>query len=175
MENNEEIKEEVKKENKENKKDKKNNKEIEKLHEENASLNDKLLRVTAEMQNMRKRYEDEISRIYKYDGEKIIQKLLAVLDNFERAINMDTEDKEDEISKFLSGFKIIYSDLRSYLESIGVKEIECMKQPFNPETMEAVMTEKAEGVEAGIVIDVLQKGYTYNDKVVRHAMVMVSE
>ena len=76
MENNEEIKEEVKKENKENKKDKKNNKEIEKLHEENASLNDKLLRVTAEMQNMRKRYEDEISRIYKYDGEKIIQKLL---------------------------------------------------------------------------------------------------
>lgn len=172
MKNSEEIKDEVKKE---SKKDKKANKEIEKLVLENTSLNEKLLRVTAEMQNMRKRYDDEIARIYKYDGEGIIKKLLAVLDNFERAINMDTEDKEDEISKFLSGFKIIYSDLRSYLDSLGVKEIECMKMSFDPDTMEAVLTEHVDEVEAGIVIDVLQKGYMYNDKVIRHAMVKVSE
>jgi len=169
-----ETEENVKKE-KVPKKDKKNNKEIEKLQEEKNILNDKLLRVSAEMQNMKRRYEEEISRIYKYEGESFIKKTLGVLDNFERAINMDTDKLEDEALKFLSGFKLIYNELRKNLEDIEVTEIECLDKEFDPEMMEAVMTEAVEGKESGVVTCVMLKGYKYKDKVIRPAMVKVNE
>lgn len=146
-----------------------------KLTEENALLNDKILRLSAEMQNMRRRYEEEIARRSKYDGEEVIIKLLTVVDNFERAIKLDDSNLTDELSKFLEGFKMIYGNLKSILESMEVKEIECLKQAFDPNTMEAVLTVHEENTEPGIVLDVLQKGYTYKDKVIRHAMVRVSE
>lgn len=164
-----------KKETVKKKENKKNNKEIEKLQEENKLLNDKLLRVSAEMQNMKRRYDEEISRIYKYEGEAFIKKILNILDNFERAINMDNENQDDEVSKFLNGFKLIYNDLKKNLEETGVIEIECIDQQFNPETMEAVMTEVVEGKESGIVTCVMLKGYKYNDKIIRPAMVKVNE
>jgi len=170
----EEVKEDIKEE-KNKKKDKKNNKEIEKLREENLLLNDKLLRVSAEMQNMKRRYEDEISRIYKYEGESFIKKTLGILDNFERAINMDDNNLDDEVSKFLNGFKLIYNQLKNNLEEKGVLEINCLDEPFNPESMEAVMTEVVEGKESGVVTEVMLKGYKYNDKVIRPAMVKVNE
>ena len=173
-EKNEEIKETIKKE-KVSKKDEKKNKEIEKLQEEKNLLNDKLLRVSAEMQNMKRRYEEEISKIYKYEGESFIKKTLGVLDNFERAINMDDDNQEDEVSKFLEGFKLIYNDLKNNLEISGVKEIDCLNKEFNPEEMEAVMTETVDGINPGIVTSVMLKGYKYNDKVIRPAMVKVSE
>lgn len=160
---------------KEPKKEKKKNKEIEKLQEENNLLNDKLLRVTAEMQNIKRRYEEEISRIYRYEGESFIKKTLGILDNFERAINMDNENLEDEVSKFLNGFKLIYNELKKDLEEVGVSEIDCLDKPFNPETMEAVMTEAIEGKDSGVVTNVMLKGYIYNDKVIRPAMVKVNE
>lgn len=169
-----EVLEEIK-ETKEPKKDKKKNKELEKLQQENSSLNDKLLRVTAEMQNMKRRYEEEISRIYRYEGETFIKKTLVMLDNFERAMSMDNDNLDDEVSKFLNGFKLIYNELKKNLEETGVKEIECFNKPFDPETMEAVMTEKVEGKESNIVTCVMLKGYTYNDKVIRPAMVKVNE
>lgn len=153
----------------------KKSKELEKLMEENSILNEKLLRVSAEMQNMKRRYEEEISRIYRYEGEDLIKKLLVTMDNFERAISLDDENLEDELSKFLSGFKLIYGNLKNDLINSGVKEIECLKTPFDPEKMEAVMTEHVDGMDAGIVTDVMLKGYTYNDKVIRPAMVKVSE
>ena len=164
-------------ENKNNKHFKKHNKnkELELLQEEKSLLNEKLLRVSAEMQNMKRRYEDERSKIYKYDGEELIKKLLGTLDNFERAISMDDQNLDDEVSKFLSGFKLIYSKLRGDLTDLGVQEIECLGKEFNPENMEAVMTEHVEGKEKNIVIDVMQKGYIYKDKVIRPAMVKVSE
>ena len=93
----------------------------------------------------------------------------------EKNMIMDDTNLEDEVSKFLNGFKLIYTDLRNNLNSVGVKEIECLNVPFDPEKMEAVLTEKIEGKESGIVIDVLRKGYIYNDKVIRPAMVKVSE
>lgn len=165
---------EVVKEEKHPKKEKKN-KEIEKLQEEKRDLNDKLLRISAEMQNMRKRYDEEIAKMYKYEGEGIIKELLSTLDNFERAISQDDDNLEDELSKFLSGFKLIYSEFRTKLESKGLSEIKCQDEAFDPTFMEAVLTEKVEGKESGIVIDVLQKGYKFNDKVIRPAMVKVSE
>ena len=179
MENKEEkIKvKELKEKKKDNKKKNtsKLNEEAKKLQEENAKLNEKVLRISAEMQNMRRRYEDEISNIYKFEGEELIVKLLAIVDNFERAIKLDDRDLTDELSKFLSGFKMIYANLINILNSMEVKEIDCQGLEFDPNMMEAVLTEKDENLPANVVLEVLQKGYTYKDKVIRVAMVKVNE
>lgn len=180
MENKEIKKEEKGKEAKDKiksakRKDNKNNEKIEKLQEENKTLNEKILRITAEMQNMRRRYEDEISNICKYDGEELIVKILGIVDNFERAIKLDDRDLTDELSKFLSGFKMIYTNLLNILNSMDVKEIDCNGLEFDPNKMEAVLTEKDENLPANVVLEVLQKGYTYKEKVIRVAMVKVNE
>ena len=153
---------------------KKEDQEKIKLQEENAILKDKVLRTTAEMQNMRRRMEEEKSLALKFEGEDLIKKLLPVIDNFERAIADDSK-LSDEMKKFLEGFKMIYGNLNSILESYQVKAMDVLNKEFDPNTMEAVLTEEVEGVLPNTVIDVLQKGYTYKDKVIRHAMVKVSK
>ena len=180
--NKEKTEEKIKVKSVKNKKDtvkkKSNNKDkelIEKLEKENSNLNDKVLRLSAEMQNMRRRCDEEINKICKYEGEELIIKLLTIVDNFERAIKLDDRDLTDELSKFLSGFKMIYTNLLSILEAMEVKEIDCKELEFNPNIMEAVITEKDENLPANVVIEVLQKGYIYKDKVIRVAMVKVNE
>lgn len=168
--NNENIKEEKK----HKKKDKKSE-ELELLVNQNNLLNEKILRLTADFQNMKRRNEEELSKLYKYDGEGIIKEILVIVDNFERAIKLDDDNLDDELSKFLEGFKMIYTNLVNILNGRNVKEIVCLNEDFDPNTMNAVLTEKIEGKEPGKVIDVLQKGYMYNDKVIRPAMVKVSE
>ena len=194
MENKEEVKEEVLEEiqepvknekikvkgvkEKKDNKIKKNNKDkekIEKLQAENSTLNDKVLRLSAEMQNMRRRYDEEINKICKYDGEELIIKLLTIVDNFERAIKLDDRDLSDELSKFLSGFKMIYANMSDSLKSIGVTEIECLHMPFDETKMNAVLIDHSNDFENNIVLDVLQKGYMYKDKVIRPAMVKVNQ
>ena len=175
MENKEEIEVLEEKEVKKKKEHKKENKELLKLEEEKRLLNDKLLRVSAEMQNMKRRYEEELAKSYKYGGEEVILSLLPVIDNFERAIKLDDSNLSDELSKFLEGFKMIYGNVLNILNNLEVKEIEVLHKPFDPTMMEAVLTSHEDGVEAGIVIDVMQKGYMYKDKVIRVAMVKVSE
>lgn len=164
-------------EKKETKKDKKckANKELEALKEENKALQDKVLRISAEMQNMRRRQEEEIARIYKYEGEEVIKKMLPIIDNFERAIKLDDNDLTDELSKFLSGFKMIYTNMLNVLNEKEVKEIDCKDQEFDPSKMEAVLTDHVEGTPKNQVLEVLQKGYMYKDKLLRPAMVKVSE
>lgn len=154
---------------------KKENKEVVKLKEENKMLQEKVLRITAEMQNMRRRMEEEKGLLLKYEGEELIKKILPSIDNLERAIGMDDTNLDDEVSKFLSGFKMIYGNLNAILASFEVVAIDVLNKPFDPNTMEAVMTEEVSGVESNMVIDVLQKGYTYKGKVIRHAMVKVSK
>lgn len=149
--------------------------ELENFKKENALLNDKILRISAELQNYKRRAEEQISNMAKYEGESLIKELLAIVDNFERAINMDDTNLEDEVSKFLSGFKMIYANLDKLMKEQGVEEIDCLNKEFDPNTMEAVLTDKVEGINANTVIDVLQKGYTYRGKVIRHAMVKVAE
>lgn len=157
-------------------KEKKNkNTNEEKYRAEISTLNEKVLRLTAEIQNMRKRHDDEMSRVCKYDGEEIIKKILPVVDNFERAIKLDDSNLEDELSKFLSGFKMIYGNLLDILKMSEVTEINALNEPFDPTKMEAVLTAHEDGIDPGIVIDVMQKGYMYKDKVLRVAMVKVSE
>ena len=154
---------------------KKEDAEKKKLLEENQELKDKYLRVNAEMQNMRRRMEEEKANLLKYEGEGLIKSLLPIVDNFERAIKMDDANLEDEVSKFLEGFKMIYGNLSSTLNGYEVEVMDVLNKPFDPNTMEAVMVEEVEGVEPNIVVDVLQKGYTYKGKVIRHAMVKVSK
>ncbi len=171
----EEPKKETSKEEKKGFFSKKDDAEKKKLLEENQELKDKYLRVNAEMQNMRRRMEEEKANLLKYEGEGIIKSLLPIVDNFERAIKMDDTNLEDEVSKFLEGFKMIYGNLSTTLHGYEVEVMDVLNKPFDPNTMEAVMVEEVEGVEPNTVIDVLQKGYTYKGKVIRHAMVKVSK
>jgi len=170
VEKQEEQVEEAKKEKK-----KKDNKELDKLKEQNKELSDKVLRVSAEMQNMRRRYDEEISKIYKYDGEDLAKKLLPILDNFERAISLDDNNLTEEQKKFLEGFKMIYASMLAILKEKGIVEIECLGKEFDPNFMDAILTDSIIEEEPNVVLDVLQKGYMYNDKVIRPAMVKVNE
>ena len=153
----------------------KEDEEKKKLQAENAELKDKYLRTQAEMQNMRRRMEEEKASLLKYEGEDLIVKLLPTLDNFERAIKMDDTNLEDEVSKFLEGFKMIYGNLSNTLQGFEVLAMDILNKPFDPELMDAVLVEEVPGVEPNTVVDVLQKGYTYKGKVIRHAMVKVSK
>lgn len=154
---------------------KKEDAEKKKLQEEVAILKDKYLRTSAEMQNMKRRMEEEKSNLLKYDGEELIKKLLPIVDNFERAIGMDDANLEDEVSKFLNGFKMLYGNLSETLKGYEVIAMDILHKPFDPNTMNAVMVEEVEGMEPNMVVDVLQKGYTYKGKVIRYAMVKVSK
>ena len=167
------VKNEIKKEEKGKKN--KSNKEIEKLKNENLALNEKILRISADAQNMKKRLEEEISRLQKYEGLELARELLPTIDNFERAILLDDANLNDELSKFLSGFKMIYANLVNILNQKEIKEIECLGKEFDPTVMDAVLTSKEEGIPKNQVIEVLQKGYMYKDKLLRPAMVKVSE
>jgi len=165
-------KEETKKEKK------KKDKHLDKLNEAYnmiSTLEDSLLRSKAELVNYRKRKDDEVARMLKFANEGLVLELLTTVDNFERAIKLDDTNLSDELSKFLEGFKMIYCHLTNTLEKFEVKAIDGNNKPFDPTYHQAVLTEKVEGVESGMVVEVLQKGYLLKDKVIRPAMVKVSE
>ena len=166
---------EEKKDNKNIKKDHKDNvkKKIEELQNEINDLKDKNMRVTAEMINTVRRKEEETSRLLKYSNESLILELLPVIDNFERALSITSNN--EEIINYQKGMDMIYQNLISILNKYEVKEIECLDKEFDPEFHQAVMLEEKEGVKENIVIEVMQKGYTYKDKVIRPAMVKVSK
>lgn len=164
----EEVKEKVKKKDK-------HKEELENLNNRILELEDKNRRLQAEFINFRNRSEEENSKLLKYEGENVIKEILPVIDNFERAINMDNDDLSDEVSRFLSGFKMIYTSLLASLEKMGVKELDVLGKEFDPTTSEAVLVEENQEKPANVVLEVLQKGYTYKDKVVRSAMVKVNK
>ena len=163
------------KEQKKEKKKDKYKKQIQELEEKIKGYEEKSLRDKAEMINYRRRKEEETSKMLKYCNEDLIKQLLPVIDNFERAIQMDDNNLEDEVSRFLSGFKMIYSQAVGVLEKFEVKEIDCLGKEFDPNNSQAVLTGKDDTKEKGVVLEVLQKGYTYKDKVIRPAMVKVNE
>lgn len=152
----------------------KKNTELDNLKLEYEALNEKCLRVMAEMQNVKRRSTEEISNLRKYEGENLVVKLLTIHDDFERALLINGE-VSDETKKFLDGFEMIYAAFSGILKSVNVEEIACLNEEFDPNIAMAVLTEKKENTASGIVIDILQKGYKYNGKVIRPAMVKVSE
>ena len=151
------------------------NKELVKLQEENKLLNEKIIRLSADLQNIKKRHEEEKTNICKYEGMDIIKDMLPVIDNFERAINLDDDNLDDEVSKFLKGFKMIYSNILNIFKKLEITEIKCLGEEFNPNFMEAVLVDHEDGVKENEVIDVMQKGYMYKDKLLRVAMVKVNK
>ncbi len=153
---------------------KKKNNAYEKLKNENALLNEKILRISAEMQNMKRHFDEEKSRLAKYDGEKLLVELLPIVDNFERALLLDDANLTDEVSKFLVGFKMIYGNLIDILNKLEVKEIECIGKEFDSSLMNAVLIDHLDDIAHNVVIDCMQKGYIYKDKVIRPAMVKVN-
>ena len=162
---------------KKHKKEEKNKykEEIAKLKEQNKKLEQDVLVAKADLVNYRKRKDEEVVRMLKFCNEDLIKQLLSVLDNFERAIKLDDNNLDDEVSKFLEGFKMIYCNMQNIMGGFEVKPIDGANKPFDPVYHNAIMMEKVEGVESGMVVEVLQKGYIYKDKVIRPAMVKVSE
>ena len=138
-------------------------------------LEEEVLKAKADNINYRKRKDEEVSKMLEYANEDIVKDILPSVDNFERAINLDDENLDDELSKFLAGFKMIYCHLVEVLEKYDVKSIDDKGKAFDPKFHQAVLTEKVEGMEPGMVVEVMQKGYMLKDKVIRPAMVKVSE
>lgn len=145
------------------------------LGSRNQELEDKYMRLQAEYLNFKTRTQSEVSRMLQYEGEDFIKEILNIKDNFERAIMMDDNDLSDEVSRFLSGFKMILGNLTTLLDKFEVHEIECLGLEFDPNVAEAVLTEHDETKPANVVLEVLTKGYKYKDKVIRHAMVKVNK
>ena len=174
----EEIKEE-KEVKKEKKKDDKRVKELEeivnKLQEENNSLMEKLKYSQAELVNYRKRKDEETENLLKYANKDLILQLLPVIDNFERAIKLDDANLSDELSKFLSGFKMMYSELNNTLKNFGVEEICRIGEVFDPNLEQALMTDSIPDMGNDCVIDVLLKGYKLKDRVIRPATVKINK
>lgn len=146
-----------------------------KLEDKIKNLEEALLRSQAELINYKRRKDEETNRIIKYAEEDILKGFLPILDNFERAISMDDDNLEDEVSKFLEGFKLMYKQIKDLLEKFEVKEIDCLGKEFDPALEQAVVMDHDETKESGVVTVVLQKGYMYKDRVLRTAMVKVNE
>jgi len=149
---------------KKNKKDKKD----EKIEE----LTDRLTRQMAEFDNFRKRTDKEKSQMYEIGAKDIINKILPVVDNFERGLAAVPE--EEKKNPILEGMEKVYKQLMTTLEEVGVKPIEAVGQEFNPDFHNAVMHVEDEKLGENIIAEEFQKGYTYRDSVVRHSMVKVA-
>lgn len=144
------------------------------LQKKYEELNDAHLRLRAEFDNYRKRTLREKSELIKNGGEGALTHLLPVVDDFERALQ--NIEKADDIAAIAEGVELIYNKFVSYLSSQGVKAIEVVGKPFDIEQSEAIATIPApEPEQKGMVIDCVQTGYTLNDKVIRHAKVVVGE
>lgn len=134
-------------------------------------LNDRLVRNMAEFDNFRKRSEKEKSQMFEIGAKSIVEKILPVIDNFERGLGAITE--EEKGSAFVQGIEQIYKQFTTALEEVGVTPIEAVGKEFNPEYHNAVMHGEDENYGDNIISDEFQKGYMYKESVVRHSMVKV--
>lgn len=147
-------------------------KKKDKKDEQIEELQDKLKRQMAEFENFRKRSEKEKSQMFDLGARTIIEKVLPVVDNFERGLAAVPEEQKEDA--FVTGMDKVYKQFMTELEATGVKAIEAVGKEFDPELHNAVMQVEDETLESGIVAQELQKGYMYKDTVVRHSMVAVN-
>ena len=146
-------------------------KKKDKKDEQIEELNDRLKRQMAEFENFRKRTEKEKTQMFDMGAKTIIEKILPVVDNFERGLAAVSEDQKDD--PFITGMDKIYKQMMAELDAVGVKPIYCIGQEFDPDFHNAVMQVENDELESGTVAQELQKGYMYKDTVVRHSMVSV--
>ncbi len=146
---------------------------IKELEEEVKKLQNDYLREKADLENVKKRLEKERVTERKYAAMNFAKKLIGPLDNFELALNHDVTDEATK--NFVQGFKMIQDQIKKGLEEEGVSEIDALNEEYNPNFHQAIMVEKRDGVEPNIVIEVLQKGYVFKDRVIRPSIVKISE
>lgn len=151
---------------------KKKEKKKDKKDEQIEDLTDRLKRQMAEFENFRKRTGKEKTQMYDMGAKSIIEKVLPVIDNFERGLAAVPEDKLED--PFVDGMNKIYKQIMTMLEETGVKPIEAVGKEFNPDFHNAVMHIEDESLGENIIAEELQKGYLYHDSVVRHSMVKVA-
>lgn len=137
-----------------------------------AELEDRVKRQMAEFENFRKRTEKEKSSMYEMGAKSVVEKILPVIDNFERGLANVPEDGSDG---FAEGMRMIYKQLLTELDNLGVKPIEAVGKEFDPNVHNAVMQVESDEYESGIVAQELQKGYMYRDSLVRPSMVAVAQ
>ena len=147
--------------------------EIIKLKEEVAASKNAYFKAYADAENLKKRLQAEADNVRKYRIQSFAVEVLPIIDNLERALNVKSDD--ESLKNYVKGFEMIYQQLIATLEKEGVKEIEALNKPFDPNVHQALMQESVEGVESGIVVEVLQKGYMLKDRVLRATLVKVSE
>ena len=146
---------------------------VKQLEQEIVELKDKLLRKAAEFENYKRRTENDQINLITFAAESFIQKLLPVIDDFERSLGH--VDEAEDVNAIKQGLKLIYDKLLKVLDEQGVKKIEAVGNPFDVDYHEALMQRPDDSVDPHTVIDEIEKGYTYKDKVIRHAKVIVSE
>ncbi|AWB46986.1 nucleotide exchange factor GrpE [Paenibacillus sp. CAA11] len=149
------------------------NSEITRLRAEAEEHQQRLLRVQADFDNFRRRTLKEKEELGKYASAKLITELLPVFDNFERALAANVQEQSEQAS-FVKGVEMIFRQLDGVLQAEGLKAMESVGQPFNPEFHQAIMQVESDEYEEGIVVEEVQKGYLLKDKVLRPAMVKVS-
>ena len=142
-----------------------------KKQEKIDELEDKVKRQLAEFENFRKRTEKEKATMFEAGAKSVIEKILPVIDNFERGLA--TTKEEDKTNPHVEGMNMIYKQLMTELDKLEVKPIEAVGQEFNPDFHNAIMQVESEEYESGIIAQELLKGYTYRDSVIRHSMVAV--
>lgn len=147
------------------------NKELAAKEEKIKELSDRLMRTMAEYDNFRKRSEKEKSQMFDLGVKNVLEKLLPVIDNFERGLDSISEEEKD--NSYVQGFNMIYKQLMTCMEEIGVKAIEAVGKEFDPNYHNAVMHGEDENLDENIIAEEYQKGYMYHDIVVRHSMVKV--
>ncbi len=150
-----------------------NEEKINELENEVAELKDKLLRKAAEFENYKRRTENDQLNLFKYAAESFIIKLLPVVDDFERSL-LHIENTKD-VKAIQDGIKLVYDKLMKVLNEQGVEKINSLGEPFNVDLHDALMQRPAENVEPHTVLEEIEKGYMYKDRVIRHAKVIVSE
>lgn len=146
--------------------------EVDELKKQIDSLKNDYARAYADTENLKKRLNAEAEQTRKYRIQSFAKEILPVIDNLERALQTEVNEAD---AGFKKGVEMTYTQLIAALKNEGVEEIECLNKPFDPNFHQAIMQEKKEGVESGIVIEVLQKGYVLKDRILRPAMVKVSE
>lgn len=146
---------------------------IAELEKEIEKLKDKFLRKAAEFENYKRRTENDQLSLIKYSGLSFILKLLPVMDDFERSLDHIEEAKD--INALKAGLKLVYEKLSKALDAEGVKKIDAVGKPFDVNFHEAIMQRKDDSVEPHTVLEEVEKGYLYKDKVIRHSKVIVSE
>ena len=148
---------------------------IKTLSENVQDLQNRLLYQQAEFANFKRRREEETRNMLKYQNFDMALELLSIVDSLERALSVPSDKLTEDVNKYLEGFRIMYNNLISILNKFEIREIDVLNKEFDHNTSQALMTEHVEGIEAGRVITVLQKGYVLKDKLIRPALVKVSE